>query len=177
MAMIGTWPRHQHDVVPAQANRVDGLAAVFHRIGAKSHFFQVCDQKLAIDGIVLGHQRPGVWFTGGCGRAGIDLLVRQIGGLARRGPGTGRQSDLEPKNAAAAQGALNADAPVHQFDQLPGDGQPQAGAAIFAGHRRIHLGEVLKQLAQIRLGNTDAGVLYFDPDFCPAFGVGGVISR
>ena len=78
------------------------------------------------------------------------------------GPGTmQRQCHLEFRSRAL--GALHRDGSPHQFNQTPGDGQPEPGAAEFAGGARIGLRKRLKQFRQHLLAHADAIVCNPEP--------------
>ncbi len=68
------------------------------------------------------------------------------------------QPDGEPEGGTASDRALDADAAAHQFSELFGDGQPQAGPAISASCRGIHLREALEEPVHPVGRNADAGV-------------------
>ena len=62
------------------------------------------------------------------------------------------EAATDPLTALAAQGA------AHEFDQLPGDGETQAGAAKTAGDGAIGLGKGGAKADQIFRGDADTGV-------------------
>ncbi len=70
------------------------------------------------------------------------------------------QPDGENEGAAHAGLALQPDLAAHQLHQAPADGQPETGAAVFAGGGHVRLGERLEQLAGLLLGHADAGVAH-----------------
>ena len=86
------------------------------------------------------------------------------GGVGGRRGGRGLrlffQRHGEGKDGAIALPAQHAEPAVHQLDELLGNGQAQAGAAVFARRRAIGLREFLEDAGQ-RLGrDADAGVLH-----------------
>ncbi len=71
-----------------------------------------------------------------------------------------RQTGGKPEGGALPVVAVDADLPAHLIGEYLGDGQPQAGAAIFARGGDIRLLEVLEQLAHLLGGEADAGVAH-----------------
>ena len=55
-------------------------------------------------------------------------------------------------------GALDLDRPAHQVQQPPGDGEPEAGAAVLAGGGAVGLLEGGEQRRRLGAGHADAGV-------------------
>ena len=68
------------------------------------------------------------------------------------------QQDREPECGPLSRRAFDADLAAHEFDELLGDGQTEAGAAEFARHRPVGLHEGLEQPARCLLAQTDARV-------------------
>ena len=63
------------------------------------------------------------------------------------------------KGTALAQFAFNPDFSAHALDQEAGNGQPQTRPAIFAGCRRIGLGERLEETILFLGRDPDAVIL------------------
>nr|WP_301278064.1 hypothetical protein [Dechloromonas sp.] len=55
------------------------------------------------------------------------------------------EDDVEAEGAALARFAIDADPAPHLFDQLPVDGQHEAGAAVAAGNAAVGLGRGCEQ--------------------------------
>ncbi|OPZ57101.1 MAG: hypothetical protein BWY87_01697 [Deltaproteobacteria bacterium ADurb.Bin510] len=64
----------------------------------------------------------------------------------------------EPEGRTSAWPALDADAATHHLDQVPGDRQPQAGAAVAPGDAVVLLGEGRKDVIDAFGADADAGV-------------------
>src|SRR5690606_14750661 len=69
-----------------------------------------------------------------------------------------REGELDGR--AGTGGAVDPDAPAVQFDEMPGDGEPQPGSGVGAG--AIRLVEPLEDSIPILGGNAGAGVGYPD---------------
>ena len=70
------------------------------------------------------------------------------------------EPDREAEDAADPRFALRFDSPAHEFDQLPGDGEPEPGAAKSASGGAVPLGKGLKKARQGFRGEPDAGVAH-----------------
>ena len=77
--------------------------------------------------------------------------------LLHQGGGGGQAYD-EGKCAASAWGALDVECAPHQLHQLFADAQAEACAAVFAGGRRVPLGEAFEDTVEHARGNPDARV-------------------
>ena len=67
------------------------------------------------------------------------------------------ERDIEPEGAALAKDAVEADAAAHGLDQLPADGQPDAGAFDIGGlGTETRKGQ--ENLVMVFGGDADAGV-------------------
>ena len=62
-------------------------------------------------------------------------------------PGLGRDADLA----------------AERLHDLPGDGQPEAGAAVHPGGRGVGLGERVEEVLRVVVGDAHAGVLHLHP--------------
>ena len=71
---------------------------------------------------------------------------------------------MEGAAFAGDAGALGGERAVHQLRQAAGDRQAQAGAAVPACDRGVHLAEGLEQAIHGALRDADAGVAHVDPD-------------
>ena len=80
--------------------------------------------------------------------------------LARALGGADSEPDGEEERAADPGLAFEPDAPAHQLDQPPADGQPQPGAAVLAGGGHVGLRERLEQLRRLLRGHADARVAH-----------------
>ena len=90
----------------------------------------------------------------GCGFVGLRAggrLVSVCGLQERQRHGEGRPQ---------SQGALGLDAPAMEFDELPDQGQADAGALARPRRRRIDLVEAVEEIGQVILGDADAGVAH-----------------
>ena len=122
----------------------------FAAVGQISHHFpaqQLVLQYLAGRGLLIDDQHA---------PAGQPLngeLPGQV--LLPGGPGKGQ---MKPERRTLARLALHAHFPVHQLDQLFGDRQSQAGAAVFARRRSVGLGERLENLRHRPRVDADARV-------------------
>ena len=72
------------------------------------------------------------------------------------------ERDLEPERGAGPHFALDADLPVHGFDELLGDRESEARAAVLARGRRVDLREALEQPVDAVFGDADARVAHLD---------------
>ena len=145
---LGHHDVHQHEVEAAALDRLDGLAAVLHRLDPVAHALEHAGGDQAVGRVVLGDQ-DAVRGDGDCfgGRRLADGIA------ARQG-----QQDVEMEDAAGARRAFDADGAAHAFDQAAADRQAEAAAAEAAGDRAVDLGELGEQLAQCFRGDADAGV-------------------
>ena len=72
--------------------------------------------------------------------------------------------------------AADADLAAHQVRQLAGDGQAQAGAAVFAGGGGVGLAKALEYLAALLRGHADAGVAYPEMQLNAVLMVGNLVD-
>ncbi len=70
------------------------------------------------------------------------------------------QADREPELRALARCARHADLAAHHLGQLFRDGQAQAGAAVLASGRGVHLAELREEQADLFLRDADARVAH-----------------
>ncbi len=91
--------------------------------------------------------------------------------------GVGRKGEVrrEGKDASPRRDAFRRDPPAHQLHQPPGDGQPQAGAAVTPGDRVVRLSEWVEQGRQPLRLDPDPGVPDRKPEPDPL--VGALIRR
>ena len=69
-----------------------------------------------------------------------------------------KEADCKPEFRTLAFLAIHADLAVHHLNQLFGNGQTQAGAAVLARGRGIHLSELVENAVQLVPRNADAGI-------------------
>ncbi len=72
------------------------------------------------------------------------------------------QPQDKPEGRTSPFHAVDRDDPAHQFHQLPGDGQAQAGSAVLAGHRAVGLIEGAKNALLFGQRNADAGIAHLE---------------
>ena len=70
------------------------------------------------------------------------------------------QSGSKPEGGALPDRAVHTHCTAHQFGQLLGNSQAQAGAAVFARGGGIGLLKTLEQTADLLLGQANAGVTH-----------------
>ena len=85
------------------------------------------------------------------------MEVGRLGLVALAGV-TFEQAAFEPERRALAIFAFHTDFAPHQRRQLFADRQTQAGAAVFAGRRGVHLREALEQAVHPLGLNSDARI-------------------
>src|SRR5262245_44000387 len=73
-----------------------------------------------------------------------------------------RQADGEGR--ALPRLAFDRDVAAHHAAEMPADGQPEAGAAVFAGSRGIRLRKFLEQPAHLLFGHADSRIRDGDRD-------------
>jgi len=94
---------------------------------------------------------------------GGPVHVRRGRRLGGRGELGGRQADLEPEGGALADPAVAVQPAAHQLDELAGDGQAQARAAIAPGDGHVGLLEAAEQLVADGGVEANAGVRDGEP--------------
>lgn len=72
--------------------------------------------------------------------------------------GAGLELDDEGEAAAFTGFTFEPDTAVHEFDEAFGDGEAEAGAAVFTGGGHIGLGEGLEEACGLFRGHADTGV-------------------
>ena len=128
-------PRHLHvqddDVVGEQVggrpDQGERLGPVAGRVALRPPGGDLLLQDVQVGRVVVHRQDPGVLQQGGVAfrrQARQDLLSQLRG---------------EPESRARPRGAGHPHAPPHHAGQLFGDGEPEAGAAVFAGHGAVGL--------------------------------------
>jgi hypothetical protein len=151
---------HQDQVVVAPGGALDGLLAVVGQVDGEPEIGQHVHGDLLIEWIVLDQQHLGARQLAG-GR-GHDL-DRRIGlGRRQRNAGPLLEACGEPEHAAPAGLALGPRLAAHQTGQVPGQGQPQARAAVLAGGRGVGLLEGLEQAAELFGRDADAAVAHLE---------------
>ena len=152
---VGHLAVHQDGVVALRGERLERLAPVADDVGATAAALERADGDDLVDGAVLGDQherrRTAPRRTGGA------FISR---GFLRRRRRADRlaEVELEPERAAAARLALGADRSAHQLDQLAGDREAEAGAAVVARRRGVGLRERLEHAVERSRVDADAGV-------------------
>ncbi len=68
------------------------------------------------------------------------------------------QTERDPEHRTTSGCAANRNSAAHELDQLFGNGQAQAGAAILARGRGIRLGEVIENSSCFLFRQTDARI-------------------
>src|SRR5262245_64885018 len=64
--------------------------------------------------------------------------------------------------------AFDGDVAAHHAAEVPADGQPEAGTAVFAGSRGIRLQKFLEQSAHLFFRHADSGIRDGDRDHVAA---------
>src|SRR5690606_189976 len=90
--------------------------------------------------------------------------LRLLGRRGRRLRHSFGRRQLHPERAALAGRALGAYAPAVELDELPGDGQPEAGGGLAARRLGREPLEVLEEPASVLLGETGTGVAHGEAD-------------
>ena len=101
-------------------------------------------------------------------RDGVGLAYGAAGGFER---------DRDGKGGAEALLAFHGDIAVHHFHQILGDGHAEAGAAVTVGRAGVLLGKGLKDLRNVFLAHTDAGVLDDKAHHAVVVKPGGLFDR
>ena len=152
------------EIPRAGPQRIQGLLAIGGQGDAGTLALQGLLDHIPVPVMIVHHQEAQTRETLACQgdhwRAGdpssllpLPLLLR--GGLYRRGLLAGHRKPevaADPLATFAAQGA------THELDQLPGDGQTQAGTTKTAGDGAVSLGEGGAEAGQLFRGDTDAGI-------------------
>ncbi|MNL36075.1 hypothetical protein D3C87_1581420 [compost metagenome] len=105
--------------------------------------------KFLVDDVVLDQEDPQR-------REGLgDELRDDLGlGIVR----ANCQGHVEMEGATLADLAFQLDRATHQVNELPGNGEAQAGSAVLAGDRVVCLGEGVEDDVLFLGGDADAGV-------------------
>src|SRR5262249_19883698 len=74
------------------------------------------------------------------------------------------QGNLEPEGASRSGRADDSDRPSHGFDQVLGNGEPQAGSSEPAVDASIFLAELLEQSVLRRIRASDPPISYFEAE-------------
>ena len=147
----GHAPVHEDDVEGLRGvlrlDGGDGFGPGCHHLDEFSDGAERLLEDLPRRGVVIHHQHAQVREPLG------DNLARAL-------RGADLQPDREEEGAAHPGLAFEPDAPAHQLDQPPADGQPQPGAAVLAGRGRVGLHEWLEELGRLLAGHADAGVAH-----------------
>jgi len=148
-----------------------GLYAIDGHRHAQRHFLQQDQGDLPIYRFVFDEQYSGALARGFQPRLGrVEIDSYRFGRLA---PPL-LEADRKPERAAHARRTDDADFAPHQLGELPGDRQPEAGAAVVAGNRVVSLLKNGKQLGNRRWLNADARVLDRKAEH---FAIGAVFER
>ena len=135
--------------MPEQVQRRQGAG---HGIDGHAPGQGVALQDVAVGVVVLDDQQP---LPRQCGSR-QDLVGLRV---VREGQGQG-----ESEGGALPDAGLDPDLALHDFDQLLGNDQPQAGAAEPPGGGAVGLGEGLEQAGQGFFADADAGVADVEAD-------------
>ena len=159
---VAVHPRHpavheDRGVPVALGQGLHGLDAVDGDVGGESRALEQPDGHHLVDLVVLDDQHPVGGGRGGDRASGHERLVAGVAG--RRAEDGG-----EPEGAASADLALELDVAAEGVDELPDDGQPEAGATVAAGGGRVGLGERVEEPALRGGRDARAGVLHDDLD-------------
>lgn len=150
---------HQHQWVDALARHLDGRTAVDRDVYGQAGALQRLDRDFAVDRVVLCQQQPGA--TVPPAQFGHGLLAGE-GGRAGAGLHAATQVRGEPEGAAPARQAFGTGLVPHQFRQPPGDGQPEAGAAVVVCRRGVGLLEGFEQHGHLFGRDAHARVLHLE---------------
>ncbi len=161
----GHVPVHQQQTVgliaaEGLAHHVQGLLAAGGHIGFQAEAAHHARQNVTRRGVVIHHQHAQAGQLVGAEHAlGLGFFLQ-----AKMG--------VKVEHRALARGALHPDASPHQLDQIFGNGQSEAGAAVFARGRGIGLVERLEQALALLGRHADTGVLHPKMQFHIVFGLG-----
>ena len=116
----------------------DRLHAVGGDLGVEAGVLEHADGDHLVDVVVLDDEDPLL-------RAPGRTRLPDRADRAQHVAGRGREARGEAERAAAAGLALDGDPAAHGADQLAGDGQAEAGAAVPPGGRGVGLGEGVEE--------------------------------
>ena len=147
---------HQNQRVSRRARLIQRLPAVGRHIDRQTGTVQQFQRDFTVDRLVFGKQNAGA----GVRPAQLRFNALGAGSLHFGGHGTvaALQAGGKPEAAAHPRRTLRTDLAAHQFRQSPGDGQPEAGAAVAARDRGVGLFEGLEQALQLFRLDPDTGV-------------------
>ena len=126
--------------------------AALDGIHARAKRLYVFFEHQAVGLVIIHHQDAGLGEVERAGRerAGLAFCLARLF----------FELDIKPELTANARLAFQPDLSAHHFDQLAGDGQPQAGAAVLARRGAIHLREALEDGGLPFRRDADAGILH-----------------
>lgn len=132
--------------MPGQLHFEEGLLSPRDGPGMHVPLGQQLGQQRSIGGVVVHHKDADSL------QPGRDVQADQNWGRLPSEP------DREGKDAALARITSDANLSAHQPDQTRGDGQPQAGPAVFARDGAIRLLERLEDRRLFAGGDANSGV-------------------
>ena len=155
---LGHLPVDQHQVVGLALLRcpghgLQGCAAIGRGMHLQAQALRNASGNLAGTGVVIHHQHAHVLQ---------GVAFQPAGGLCRVLQAEPRR---EVEFGPLARFAANPDSPAHLLHQRPGDGQPQAGAAIAARGGAVGLAERLEQFVALLGGHANTGVAHPEVQF------------
>ena len=116
----------------------DRVHAVGGDLGVEAGVLEHAHGDHLVDVVVLDHEDPPLRAPG---RTGLPDRL----GRAQHVAGRSREARREAERAAAAGLAVDGDPTAHGADQLAGDGETEAGAAVPPGGRGVGLGEGVEE--------------------------------
>ncbi|MNG99105.1 hypothetical protein D3C79_582680 [compost metagenome] len=147
---------HQDEIEGVLADALQRLLAIDGGLDDEAAVAKQLQHHFAVDGVVFHQQYPGV-----VREVGLRHALHERARL-RHFPLTCRERGGKPETAPLAKGAADASLPPHQGGEPAGDGEPETGAAVFAGGGDIGLLERLEQLLALLRTDTDTGVLHLE---------------
>ena len=140
-SITGIWMSMITRSKPPRLHRRQRLGAVADHVRAVAGHGQVGREDLPVGRVVLGDQDPRRRHRAGVGMPALRHRPPPSPGARRR------RRHPEAEGAAEPRHALDRDLAAHQLDQLPRDGEAEAGAAALAGDGAVDLGEALEERA------------------------------
>ncbi|MNF72523.1 hypothetical protein D3C84_545030 [compost metagenome] len=111
-------------------------------------------QNLPCAGVVIDHQHTAAReFVGSHHASHLYVMLHA-------------QAHVEMERRTVPRLTLDPNVPAHQLHQMPGDGQAQTGATVFAGGGAISLAERLKQPRALLGVHADAAVTHPEMQLC-----------
>ena len=146
---VGHMDVGQHQGVFLRTPTVQGLDAVARRVERHAQNFELADQHLQIDFVVV-HCEHAQSCGGQRCRFGRGRRQARLRGTPHR--------ERHGESRAFAGSAFDRHRPVHQFGEPAHDRQAEAGASIAPGGRAVGLGKRLKETFLLGRIHADAGV-------------------